>query len=214
MATRNLCSNSAVPKIWPFGVLLEASAADEIKDPSLERDEPSIVEAVVPPAPPIMAAPTIEWKTDPFQGKFNPGTKTGHQIFLEKTKGLAEKDRHELLKTNSAAIHKFFRSKEGQMGEVITKVPIEYANDGTITKTANLLSQYHQVTLDSVQRAAHKHFNVHIANGDPIPATPFVARTLDPANSNNDKADFINRSTVQSWQNFVRTAFQLQATTA
>ena len=190
MATRNLRSNSAVFEIWPIGELLDTSTADEIEDPPLEREEPPPVEAIVPPAIPIMVDPVIEWKTDPFQGKFNPGTKTGHQIFLEKTKGLAEKDKHELSKTNSAAIHQFFRSKEGQMGEVITKVPTEYANDGTIAKTANLLSQYHQVTLDSVQRAAHNHFNIHIANGDPIPATPFVARVLDPANSNDDKADF------------------------
>ena len=191
MATRNLRSNSAVPGIWPLGVLLEAPAADENQDPLLERDEPPQVEVIAPPAPPIMAAaPTIEWKTDPFQGKFNPGTKNGHQIFLEKTKGLAEKDKLEFSKTNSASIHKFFRSKEGQMGEVITKIPIEYAADGTVTKTANLLSQYHQVTLENVQRAAHKHFNIPVANGAVIPAAPFVARTLDPASSDPDKADF------------------------
>lgn len=189
MATRNLRSNSAVPEIWPFGVLLEASAADET-DPTLEVIEPP--EAIIPPAPVIMAA-TIEWKTDPFQGKFNPGTKSGQAIFLEKTKGLAEKDRLELSKSNSAEIHKFFRSKEGQMGEVITKVPTEYANDGTVIKSANLLSQYHLLTLDDVQRAAHNRFNTPIASGDPIPdpaISPFKARDLDPATKNDDKRDF------------------------
>ena len=115
MATRNLRSNSAVPEIWPLGVLFEAPAADNNQDPLLERDEPTQVEVIAPPAHPTMAtAPTIEWKTDPFQGKFNPGTKTGHQIFLEKTKGLAKKDKLELLKTNSVLIHKFFCLKEGQ----------------------------------------------------------------------------------------------------
>ena len=104
MATRNLRSNSAVPEIWPFGVLMEASAPDE-NDPTLTVN--ALPAAILPPAPPIMAA-TVEWKTDPFQGKFNPGTKSGQAIFLEKTKGLAEKDRLELSKSNSAAIHKFF----------------------------------------------------------------------------------------------------------
>jgi len=143
MATRNLCSNSAASEIWPFGVLVEAPAPDEIEDPLLEEEEPPQVEAIVPPAPPIMAAnapPAIEWKTDPFHGNFNPGTQLGHQIFQEKMKGIAEKDRLEFLKSNSASIHKFFRSKEGQMDEVITKVPIEYAADGSVTKTANLLT--------------------------------------------------------------------------
>jgi len=189
MATRNLRSNSAVPEIWPFGVLMEASAPDE-NDPTLTVN--ALPAVILPPAPPIMAA-TVEWKTDPFQGKFNPGTKSGQAIFLEKTKGLAEKDRLELSKSNSAEIHKFFRSKEGQMGEIITKVPIAYANDGTVTKTANMLSQYHLITLDDVQRFAHSRFNNPIAIGDPIPdpaINPFEARDLDPATVNDDKRDF------------------------
>ncbi len=32
-------------------------------------------------------APAIEWKMNPFNGGFNPGTKIGQVIFLEKTKG-------------------------------------------------------------------------------------------------------------------------------
>ena len=106
MATRNLCSGLPVPEIWPLGVLMEAPAPNEIIDTPLAEDEPPLVEAIVPPAPAIMA--TIKWKTDPFQGKFNPGTKTGQAIFLEKTKGLAKKDRLELSKSNSAEILKFF----------------------------------------------------------------------------------------------------------
>ena len=85
MATRNLNSNSAVFEIWPIGELLEASTADEIEDPPLEREEPPPVEAIAPPATPIMVDPVIEWKTDPFQGKFNPGTKTGHQMIYTAT---------------------------------------------------------------------------------------------------------------------------------
>ena len=72
------------------------------------------------------------------------------------------------------------------MGKVITKLPIEYANDSTVTKTANLLLQYHLVTLKDVQQAAHKNFNIQIANGDPIPdpaITPFEARGSDATQS-------------------------------
>ena len=51
------------------------------------------------------------------------------------------------------------------MGKVITKIPIEYAADGYVTKTANLLTQYHQITLEDMQRSPHKHFNTPIAIG-------------------------------------------------
>ncbi len=57
MTTQNLRSNSEAPEIWPFGVLMEAPAPDEIEDPSLKEEEPLQIEAIVPPAPPIMAAP-------------------------------------------------------------------------------------------------------------------------------------------------------------
>ena len=119
-----------------------------------------------------------------FSRKIQPWHQIRASNFLEKTKGLAQKDGLELSKSNSVAIHKFFRPKEGPMGKAITKVRTEYANDGTVTKTANLLSQYYLVTLDSVQQAAHKHFNVQIANDDPIPDAPFKARDLDPATFN------------------------------
>jgi hypothetical protein len=56
MATRNLRSGLPVPEIWPFGVLMEAPAPDEIIDPPLSEDEPPLVEAIVPPAPATIAA--------------------------------------------------------------------------------------------------------------------------------------------------------------
>ena len=48
------------------------------------------------------------WITTPFSGNFNPGTKLGNTVFLEKTKGLAEVNRLDLNKANSLAIHKVF----------------------------------------------------------------------------------------------------------
>ena len=66
----------------------------------------------VPPAPAITAVPPVVWKTNPFTGKFNPGTKLGHSIFLEKTKGLKEEDRLDLTKSNSSKIHQYFRARE------------------------------------------------------------------------------------------------------
>ena len=175
MATRNLRSNSSATAIWPIGVQLNASASDETELPEI----------------PIMAAAAnVEWKTDPCHGNFNPGTKIGQSIFQEKTKGLPEASRLELSKSNSSEIHKFFRSKEGQMGALIAKVPFGFEADGVTVKTANLLSQYHQLSLEDLQRSAHAYFNTTLALGTAIPATPFTARTLAPATSDPDKADF------------------------
>ena len=180
MTTRDLRSNSSPSEIWPIDVQLNASATNEAEDP------PEIT---------IMAAPAaIEWKTDPCHGNFTPGTKLGQSIFQEKTKGLPENSRLELSKSNSSSIHKFFRSKEGQMGAVVSKVPFEYEGDGvTVRKTANLLSQYHQLSLENLQRSAHAYFNTTLAVGTAIPEAPFTARTLTPATSKPDKVDFYHQ---------------------
>ena len=40
------------------------------------------------------------WITTPFSGNFNPGTKLGNSIFLEKTKGLSKDNSLDLNKAN------------------------------------------------------------------------------------------------------------------
>lgn len=72
---------------------------------------PTVPAPPVPPPPvPIMAspAPTAEvWKSDPLQGDFNPGSKIGKDIFLEKTKGLPEDKQYDLTNDNAAKIHAY-----------------------------------------------------------------------------------------------------------
>ena len=53
---------------------------------------------VLPPA--NLPAIAVVWKTNPFAGKFNPGTKIGSSIFIEKTKGLKEELQLDLTKSN------------------------------------------------------------------------------------------------------------------
>ncbi len=76
------------------------------------------------------------------------------------------------------------------MGPVMTNIPIQFSADGsTITKSADLLTQYHQVQLEHLQRAAHEIFDTAITHNADIPAPPFTARTLAPAiDLNNSKA--------------------------
>ena len=62
-------------------------------------------------------APVVEdvWKTTPFFDNFNPGTKLGNIIFIEKSKGLPESARLDLMKKNSQEIHKYLQSRETLM---------------------------------------------------------------------------------------------------
>ena len=139
-------------------------------------------------------APVEEvWKTTPFSGDFNPGTKLGNSIFIEKTKGLAETDRLDQNKANSLAIHKVFRSRERIMGDVISKIPTNFNADGTVKSTANLLTQYHQITLENVQCVASSQYNVDLAVADPIPPSSFSMRTLNPGNNGDAKRQFYKK---------------------
>ena len=60
----------------------------------------------------IMAAPVpkTEWKTNPFHYNFNLATKTGQQIFLEKTKGLLDGKRFDFFLKNAAGLYQFFKA--------------------------------------------------------------------------------------------------------
>ena len=133
------------------------------------------------------------WTTNPFCGDFNPGTKQGHSIFVEKTKGLATADRLDLSKKYATDLHRYFRAREDIMGDCIRKVPSKYADDGTITESFNLMTQYQQLTIQDCQRAAFRRYNNHIANGIAIPTPPFSMSTIDPGNNDAHKSKFYSR---------------------
>ena len=103
-------------------------------------------------APAVPPAPVVKevWKTTPLSGDLNPGTKLGNRIFIEKTKGLPESLRLDLTKNNSQEIHKYLQARETLMGNIVTKVPIAHNPDGTVKTTANLITQYQQMTLEDL----------------------------------------------------------------
>ena len=137
----------------------------------------------VPPAPVVKEV----WKTTPFSGDFNPGTKLGNIIFTEKTKGLPESVRLYLTKNNSQEIYKYLRAHKTLMGNVVTKVPLAHNPDGTVKTTENLITQYQQITLEEIRRVAFARYDTALAFGAPIPPAPCTMRTLDPGNDANDK---------------------------
>ena len=73
-------TNSIVPSVW------DLPAVQAHVDQRIEQENMAEA-ALVAPAPAPVVAPEV-WKTTPFSGDFNPGTKLGNSIFLEKTKGL------------------------------------------------------------------------------------------------------------------------------
>ena len=97
------------------------------------------------------------------------------------------------------AIHKVFQSSERIMGDVISKIPTQFNADGTVKSTANILTQYHRITLENVQRATIAQYNMTLAVADPIPPSPFLMETLDPGNNRYEKSLFkkkVHRSIV------------------
>ena len=84
------------------------------------------------------------------------------------------------------------------MRDKMRKIPIEWDGLGNVTRTATLLTQYHLITLNHLQRASHARFNTPIAQTNPIPAAPFMARTLAPATVEDDKNFFTRKLSAAS----------------
>ena len=164
---RELRSNSTAPNLWPI-----------TNTPVSQRN----MSGTAAPAP----APS-EWKVNPYHGNFNPATKTGQAIFKEKTQGLPIDARLDLTKVNAPKLLQYLKARDGSMGNLVRKVPIP----GGLT--ANLLTQHSSITLFDVQRDAQRRYATALNPGDPIPATPFTATDLDPANSDPDKTLFYER---------------------
>ena len=185
---RTLRSNSSsIPSVWNIAQH-EANARAAL---ALEIEPPE-VEAPVAPNPAI-ATMTEVWKTNPFAGDFNPGTKIGHQNFTEKTKGLPDSDRLALTKANANLIHSYLAAREANYGGVIRLIPIEWNADDSVKTTANLLTQHHLVKLEHVQRAAIERYSTPLAITDAVPDSPFETRALAPGTVEDDKKTFYLR---------------------
>jgi len=185
---RALRSNSTAPAVWNLEAH-QQNANQQLLSQMAGINPGANALAVPPVAPPAPVVAEV-WKRNPYSGDFNPGTKLGNSTFIEKTKGLPEADRLDLTKRNSQAIHRYLLARETLMGHVVTKVPIEYNLDGTIKKTANLLTQYQQMTLHNLQQAAIARYDTPLGVGVPIPQAPFTMRTLDPGTDIDDKKQF------------------------
>ena len=78
------------------------------------------------------------------------------------------------------------------MGNVVKKVPIAHNPYGTVKTTANLITQYQQMTIEDLQRAAFARYDTALVLGAPTPPAPFTMRTLDPGNVPDYKKQFFS----------------------
>ena len=82
--------------------------------------------------------------------------------------------------------------KEQLVGTVVTGFPTVYTA-GTGISPMNLIHQSPLIPLDIVKSGAHTLFWTDLADGDAIPAQPWISVELDPENNNTDKAKFYTR---------------------
>ena len=84
----------------------------------------------------------------------------------------------------------FFIGKSTSLGGILTRVAIEYNADGTVKKTANLITKHQLMDFDILKRQAHARYKDPIADDDPIPAGPWTANVLDPENNLDNRVKF------------------------
>ncbi len=137
-------------------------------------------------------APAVEWKMNPFQGDFNPGTTNGQKMLLERLKGHLDGKQFDLSKENAAEIHQFFITKESALGGCCT-IPTAFNGHNRPTDFANLLTQHSKISIELVQLNAHTRYGNTISRNANIPAAPFAMIAIDPANDNVHKPVFYDR---------------------
>ncbi len=135
------------------------------------------------------AAALVEWKMNPFQGNFNPGTTNGQKRFIECSKGHAEGKCFDLSKDHATNLHQFFIPKESELGGCCI-IPTAFNGHNRPIEFKNLINQHSKIMLEQVQRKAQKRFLTSIARNSAVPAPPFTSSAIDPANNDDDKETF------------------------
>ena len=121
-----------------------------------------------------------KYNENPLRADFNPGTPAGQKIFLEKTKPLPDDKRLNLTASNATKIMEVLQLKEVSMGKIINAIPTSWLG-GVAGDFKNLLSQSPSISLERMQREAHRRNGNPIAETDPLPPLPWIKTDLTPA---------------------------------
>ena len=165
---RNLRSNSQAPPIWPI-----------VTPANMANPAPAIANEI--------------WTENPTQEDFNPGTSTGQKTFDRLSKGHPEGKLYGLSIKEATEFNVYLKARSPSFGTCINHIPCEWNATGQPTRHVNIVEQYQSVELEVLQRAAHKRYANELQVGNPIPALPWNARTLDPANDPTDRVTFFDR---------------------
>ena len=134
------------------------------------------------------------WCVNPMIVDYNPGTRTGQEIFKNKTRGLPEADKFEVVAKETPALRKLLIAKSTTLGGIITRVPLKLNTDGSVLKTGNLVEQYQVFDFEMLQRQAIARYGTALTEGAPIPDGPWNARELvDPGNNAAEREIFYSR---------------------
>ena len=155
-----------------------------------ENNPAEVDPPAVPEANANAIAPRVQWVTNPMVGNFNPGTRSGQDIFHKKTKGLPEDKRYSVTQKEAPAIKRFLKGKETELGGIVARVPIAYNDDRTVKARINLITQHQLADLELLKRQAYARYVGPLAAGAAVPEGPSESRVLDPANSAADEALF------------------------
>ena len=149
---------------------------------------------IVNPPQPAAAENNDVWCVNPMIVDYNPGTRTGQEIFKNKTRGIPEADKFEVVAKETPALRKLLIAKSTTLGGIITRVPLKVDANGTVLKTGNLVEQYQVFDFEMLQRQAIARYGTALANGAPIPEGPWTARQLvDPGNNAAEREIFYSR---------------------
>ena len=78
---------------------------------------------------------------------YNSGTMTGQDIFKNKTRGIPDADKFEVIAKETPAYRKLPITKSTVLEGIITSIPLEVGANGTVIKTGHLVEQYQNFNL-------------------------------------------------------------------
>ena len=84
---------------------------------------------------------------------YNPGMRHGQEIFKNKTRGIPEAERFEVVSKEANSLRKLLISKSTVLGGIITRVPLQETPDanGNVVH-ANLVEQHQFFSFQVLQR--------------------------------------------------------------
>ena len=134
-----------------------------------------------------------EWCINPLTVDYNPGTRTGQEIFKNKTRGLPDAEKFQVLSKEAPALRKLLISKSATLGGILTRVPIGTRPDGTVLY-ANLVEQHNLFDFETLQRQAIERYGTPLAHNAHIPEGPWqLHELLNPKDNPVERKTFYNR---------------------